>query len=220
MAREGTKAHQLSLQSGELPMASSAAIAGIAEALRRLNAAVAAGELGGGISAGGMPSPAAHRPHARGMQFAVADVEWWRSPWPGHPLLQGVMQRIPAAADAEHDDTADDDGGVASARSTKPKTKLAAGGARKPATAGSAGGGAAAGGDGAAGVERVEAFLKERLSVWQQSLPLQELGLDSLDLVQLRNGFQKAFKLTVPMATFTNAQQTLAELIGKLAAKV
>ena len=30
-----------------------------------------------------------------GMQFAVADVEWWRSPWPSHPLLQGVMHRLP-----------------------------------------------------------------------------------------------------------------------------
>ena len=49
--------------------------------------------------------------------------------------------------------------------------------------------------------------------------PLSELGLDSLDLVQLRNGFQKAFKLNVPMATFTNANQTLTELIDKLAAK-
>ena len=70
------------------------------------------------------------------------------------------------------------------------------------------------------GVERAEAFLKERLSVWQPALPLAELGLDSLDLVQLRNGFQKSFKLNVPMSTFTNAQQTLSDLIGKLAVKL
>merc|ERR1711938_139115 len=36
MAREGTKAHQLSLESGELPMASTAALSCIAEALRQL----------------------------------------------------------------------------------------------------------------------------------------------------------------------------------------
>ena len=49
-----------------------------------------------------------------------------------------------------------------------------------------------------------------------RALGVRELGLDSLDLVQMRNGFQKAFKLTVPLATFTNAQQTLGELISKL----
>ena len=70
------------------------------------------------------------------------------------------------------------------------------------------------------GQQRVESFLKGYLSVWQPSLSLAELGLDSLDLVQLRNGFQKAFKLQVPMAYFTNAQQTLEELVGKLVAKV
>ena len=77
--------------------------------------------------------------------------------------------------------------------------------------------------DGEGGVEalaRVETYLKERLSVWQPSLSLVELGLDSLDLVQLRNGFQKGFKVNVPLATFTNAQQTLQELIDKLAGKL
>ena len=69
------------------------------------------------------------------------------------------------------------------------------------------------------GAARVEEFLRGRLSVWQPALPLVELGLDSLDLVQLRNGFQKKFKVSVPMATFTNAQQTLDELLGKLSSK-
>jgi len=87
---------------------------------------------------------------------------------------------------------------------------------RGPQTMGTLGGS----GGGADGRERVEGFLKGRLSVWQPSLPLVELGLDSLDLVQLRNGFQKAFKLPVPMAYFTNAQQTLDELLDKLVAKM
>ena len=76
------------------------------------------------------------------------------------------------------------------------------------------------GGGAAAVVERVETFLRGRMSVWDAGSPLVELGLDSLDLVQLRNGFQKAFKLPVPMAYFTNAQQTLDELLDKLVAKM
>ena len=39
-------------------------------------------------------------------------------------------------------------------------------------------------------------------------------------LVQLRNGFQKAFKANVPLGVFTHANQTLGELLDKLAARV
>ena len=74
----------------------------------------------------------------------------------------------------------------------------------------------AAGGGSAAARERVEAFLKGRLSVWELQAPLVELGLDSLDLVNLRTAFQKGFKCVVPLSTFTNANQTLDHLTAKL----
>lgn len=222
MAREGTKAHQLSLQSGELPMASSAAIGCIAEALRQLRASTAAYELGGELAPPRtLPQSA---PFASGgMQFAVADVEWWRSPWPSHPLLQGVMHRLPTSTGEEDDDEDDDEEGLATASKwaadKKRKKKADAGaGAKDSKSDGEAGQGGGDGGGGD-GTPRVEEFLKGRLSVWQPALPLAELGLDSLDLVSLRNAFQKKFKLNVPMATFTNAQQTLGELIVKLGAK-
>ncbi|KAL1526376.1 hypothetical protein AB1Y20_015089 [Prymnesium parvum] len=192
MAREGTKAHQLSLLSGELPMASSAAVSCIAEALRRLQAD---------------PPPAGGaRVGSHGLQFAVADMEWWRSPWPSHPLLQGVMHRLPPA-EAKVLESGDD---IAAARGSGRASSAA-----MPATAPPL---AAVGGEGAR--DRVEAFLKGRLSVWEPAHTLLDLGLDSLDLVQLRNGFQKQFKLNVPMAVFTNANQTLVDLIEKLTAKV
>ena len=202
MAREGTKAHQLSLQSGELPMASSAAIACIADALRQLRSAAAA-------TTPRATPPAASAPLSRGLQFAVADVEWWRSPWPTHPILQGVMHRLPPREARAVDDEADDESAQHSAARGARRGK--ADGARRPSTDGPPSGSSAM--DQGA---RVEAFLQSRLSVWQPSLSLTELGLDSLDLVQLRNGFQKAFKRTVPLATFTNAQQTLEQLLSKL----
>jgi len=203
MAREGTKAHQLSLQSGELPMASSAAIACIADALRQLSAATAAGELSKCVGSNGNACP----PLSRGLQFAVADIEWWRSPWPTHPLLQGVMKRLPRRPEEvkkEHETLAISTAMASTVRAVEKSQPTD----RKHIA-----------GD-AAGVERVELFLKSRLSVWQPSLSLTELGLDSLDLVQLRNGFQKNFKLTLPLATFTNAQQTLSELIAKLSDRI
>ena len=216
MAREGTKAHQLSLASGELPMASSAAIACIAEALRELRAAARSGTLETDAADAGV----AGAPHARGLQFAVADIDWWRSPWPNHPLVQGVMRRVPAPKEeAEEEDDAEPEPAVAKKGRSKGSSKQAAD--KKGGGGGGGGGSGGSGsGGGADGRERVEGFLKGRLSVWQPSLPLVELGLDSLDLVQLRNGFQKAFKLPVPMAYFTNAQQTLDELLDKLVAKM
>lgn len=218
MAREGTKAHQLSLESGELPMASAAAISCIAEALRQLRAGAAAAELGG------TSTRAAHEPlGGANLQFAVADIEWWRSPWPSHPLLQGVMHRLPPPPPEveEVDEAEEEEAPAAAGKARRKKAPSSKGGASKAAGGGAAGGGAAAAAaaGGGLGSERVEEFLKGRLSVWQPALPLVDLGLDSLDLVQLRNGFQKKFKVTVPMATFTNAQQTLSELMSKLAVK-
>ena len=52
--------------------------------------------------------------------------------------------------------------------------------------------------------------------MWELKSPLVELGLDSLDLVQLRTAFQKGFGCVVPLSVFTNANQTLEQLMGKL----
>ena len=118
----------------------------------------------------------------------------------------------------------DDDGAPQRRRRPRKRgaSRKAGAGGKGDASAGGGGEsqGGGGGGGGGGGAAAVEEFLRGRLSVWQEASPLTELGLDSLDLVQLRNGFQKAFKKNVPLATFTNAQQTLAELIGKLAAKM
>ncbi|KAL3928627.1 MAG: hypothetical protein SGPRY_002309 [Prymnesium sp.] len=197
MAREGTKAHQLSLLSGELPMASSAAISCIAEALRRLQGDPA---LARAASLNLSSQPGAH-----GLQFAVADMEWWRSPWPSHPLLQGVMHRLPpATASAVMMDTEVPVETDKVSRSDSARTKM-------QVTSDSL--------DRSKSRDEVEGFLKSRMSVWDPSNTLLELGLDSLDLVQLRNAFQKQFKLTIPMGIFTNANQTLLELTEKLAGR-
>jgi len=208
MAREGTKAHQLSLQSGELPMASSAAVACIAEALRQLQLGMSSGQL---APAGDVPVSQACTPLTAGLQFAVADVEWWRSPWPSHPLLQGVMHRLPPAPPQAPEPAEAEAEGRAKTSSRRKSGSSVSGGQ------GDADGGAADKGSNGGSLERVEGFLRNRISVWQPDGSLTDLGLDSLDLVQLRNAFQKGFKCSVPLAVFTNAQQTLAELISKLA---
>jgi acyl transferase domain-containing protein/non-ribosomal peptide synthetase component F/acyl carrier protein len=170
MAKEGTKAHALSLASGETPMASAAAIGCVAHALRALQSDTVSPNL----------------------QFCVADVEWWRSPWPDHPLLQGVLRRTPPAP--------------ASTQSLSPAAPTVAPNAVAPAKGGSSTNGRA----------QAESWMRGRLSEWDGPAMLASLGLDSLDLVQLRNAFNKHFQAEVPLSIFSNASQTLDELIDRV----
>ena len=120
------------------------------------------------------------------------------------------MRRLPALAEAET---------LHAAAAAAVDTEAArTGGSSDGAESGGAegGGGGGGGGGSAAARERVETFLKGRLSAWELQAPLVELGLDSLDLVNLRTAFQKGFKCVVPLSTFTNANQTLEHLAAKL----
>lgn len=62
----------------------------------------------------------------------------------------------------------------------------------------------------------VEAFLlrktdaKSWLGASKKSLT--QLGLDSLDVVQVRNAFQKEFKAQVPLSVFSKPNQSLQDL--------
>jgi acyl carrier protein len=58
--------------------------------------------------------------------------------------------------------------------------------------------------------------LREYVSGWDEEEGLDALGLDSLDLVQMRNGFIKQFKAQVPLSVFAAPNQTLGELLAKL----
>lgn len=169
MAKAGTKAHALSIASGETPMASAAAIGCIAHALRAMQP----------------DAPAAN------LQYCVAEVEWWRSPWPDHPLLQGVIRRTPPPL------------------VTLPLSPAVP--TASPVVVAPAKGGATV--DGRA---QAESWMRGRLSEWDGPAMLASLGLDSLDLVQLRNAFNKHFQAEVPLSIFSNASQTLDELLDRV----
>ncbi|WKB55889.1 type I polyketide synthase [Eleftheria terrae] len=124
-----------------------------------------------------------------GRQFAVCDVDWARSPWAGQPLVREVL--------------------------AGPPTQAAA-----PADAGPLPGGPAGVGAGraaeAAGTEPVMGFLREHVSRWDEALSLSALGLDSLDLAQLRNGFFKRFGQQVPLSLLATPGLTLGALLRQL----
>ena len=166
-------------------MVSAAAVSCVAAALRAVQQQ--APEEGGSSSGGNL-------------QFCVADVDWWRSPWPDHPLLQGVLRRTPPSAAAATPLAATTPASTASAANA---SSTAEGAARKQEALGDA-------------RDRAESWMRGRLSEWDSSAMLASLGLDSLDLVQLRNGFNKHFRTEVPLSIFSNASQTLDELIDKV----
>ena len=61
----------------------------------------------------------------------------------------------------------------------------------------------------------VESFLQSRVSEWQPSQSLSALGLDSLDLAQIRNDATQLGD-SPPLAYFTDPDRTLGELAGLL----
>ena len=58
----------------------------------------------------------------------------------------------------------------------------------------------------------VEVWLRERVSAWRPNDTLSELGIDSLDEVQMRTDFQNHFRVKVKMEIFVGAGRTLKEL--------
>jgi hypothetical protein len=62
----------------------------------------------------------------------------------------------------------------------------------------------------------VQRWLKDRVSAWLPSETLANLGVDSLDEVQMRNDFCKTFSTEAPLSLFVSPNQTLQQLMSKL----
>ena len=172
MAVEGTRAHQLSLESGQTPMSNEAGMRCIGSALKH---------------ALSLPDLA--------LQFAVCQCDWPATPWYGMPLLSHCAASA-AGADAEEveDDSGGDDDGTAD-----EDDKTASGGEEIDTA--------------------VVEFMRARVpGKWDINETLSELGMDSLDTVQLRNQFNKQFSPSVPakMALFTNPSTKLGDLVRVL----
>ncbi|KAJ1450282.1 hypothetical protein M885DRAFT_571480 [Pelagophyceae sp. CCMP2097] len=169
------------------------------EGTRAYAAAVAYGDAplstAEGLAALAAALGAAPRGGVRFAAFRVAD--WRKSPW----------RALAATAHLRRDD-AQPAGGAAAA-------------AAAPAGAAGASGGASdadCGADCGARGDAVEAFLRRRVSEWLPASSLESLGLDSLDLAQLRGDFAAAFKFRAPppLAWFSKPDVTLADLAAAL----
>jgi hypothetical protein len=167
MAAKGTRAYQLSVESGQTPMSNASGMQCIGWAL---------------LHSLSQPD--------RAFQFAVCDCDWPRTPWAGLPLISHLEQRPAGNLD---DATSEDE------EMTDRATDKEA--------------------DEASHDSAVVAFLRDRVpGRWDPKETLSELGMDSLDTVQLRNGFNKVFSPSTPakMSLFTDPSTTLGALISAL----
>jgi acyl carrier protein len=59
-------------------------------------------------------------------------------------------------------------------------------------------------------------LLKQMVPTWNTKVTLPEAGLDSLDVVQIRNAVMKELHIKVPLSVFNKPNQTLGGLVDVL----
>ena len=151
-------------------------------------------------------------------QFAVCSVEWGKSGWSGAPMVRGLEQHASARA-ALQESRAALSAAIQGARAAcaggvpSPEQSVRGSQRRGARTVASSRKG---GSSSKKGATPVAAFLREQVTRWAPAETLSSLGVDSLDMVQMRNSFGKAFGVTAPLAMFTKAGQTLGALSKEL----
>jgi len=132
----------------------------------------------------------ATQPQPAAVQFCACDVEWSKSQWADLPILDLVHDRASA--------------------STHP-VALADGAASRREGAQNA-------------LKIVQDFLVQHTKggSWKrvQSKALHQLGLDSLETVQVRNAFNKTFSLNVPLAVFADASSNVSDIAETLSKQI
>ena len=105
-----------------------------------------------------------------GPRFVACRSEWAKTPWAGAPLLEHVEAAQTGRSAAAIAAASDDDDEEDAEEGEKEGREVEGGGPATP----------------------VVAFLQDFVPRWEQAQPLSLLGLDSLDLITMRNSFNKA----------------------------
>jgi len=157
-----------------------------------LSTAVALRCLGAALRTATQAQPAA-------VQFCACDVEWSKSQWSRLPILDFVE---------EEDHATVTDVSLSSLEPASAEVVTAKGDVEK----------------GAAGEETQRKALEKFIESWSsgkafskvQGKTLVQLGVDSLEMVQFRNAFNKRFSVTVPLGIVANPSQKIAKLADVL----
>merc|ERR1719272_1019108 len=131
----------------------------------------------------------------------VCDVEWERSPWRSLPLVQS-----PRAAQLAARGGGDDGWDSAAVESGDTRH----GGGDDGDADDDDGGWEVVGND------EIETLMRGLVPSWSVHETLPAVGLDSLDIVQMRSSINKELGLSVPLSIFNRPTQTLGELLASL----
>ena len=137
-------------------------------------------------------------------EYMVCDVEWERSPWRSLPLVQPPRAAQAAARGGDDDDGDagwDDDSESVAASSGRVRVD---------------GGGDDDDGWEVVGNDEIERLMRGLVPSWSVHETLPAVGLDSLDIVQMRSSINKELGFSIPLSTFNRPNQTLGDLLATL----
>ncbi len=122
-------------------------------------------------------------------RFVICDVDWANSPWAASPMVGPLLGDHPMSfAIVSAPAHADAQPAV------EPAEPAATDASNQP----------------------LRTFLSEYVTHWDEHADLAALGLDSLDIAQVRSGFNKRFGTTVPLSVFADPGLTLGALYQTL----
>jgi len=132
------------------------------------------------------------------VQFCACDVEWTKSQWSGLPILELVEEDNTDVADVPHPGLVPASVEMVAAKADPEK--------------------------GEAHEETQRKALEKFIESWSsgkafskvQGKTLVQLGVDSLEMVQFRNAFNKRFSVTVPLGIVADPSQKIAKLADVL----
>jgi acyl carrier protein len=163
----------------------------IAEGDRPLSNTTALAHLGQALSA-------FESSQASGRQFLITDVDWSRSPWASSTV---VPQCQPQSAPAQSVKSVSP--GIRSDVQSMPDDNASAVAGMSPDVSTTT-------------RTSIVDLLKQMVPTWNTKVTLPEAGLDSLDVVQIRNAVMKELHIKVPLSVFNKPNQTLGGLVDVL----
>jgi hypothetical protein len=127
-----------------------------------------------------------------GRNLAICDVDWRRAPWVGMPLVSELLVPSPQAPCPQD---------LPFSRAQHLGRLPATDSATAPPESEDDG---------------VRSFLSAYVHRWDESKPLVDLGLDSLDFARIKGDFARLFGRNVPLAAIAKPDQRLGDLYSLL----
>lgn len=137
-------------------------------------------------------------------QLAVCNVDWAASPWSRTSVVADVLRQ---QEERKRREKAQNPTGPVSVATTDDRSEPEAPVGAPFITSQSTSGGEAT---------AVVSFLRSCVPRWAPRETAMAVGMDSMDMVQMRNAFVRKFKAKASLSLFNTPRQTLGQLAQKL----